>query len=357
LGADGHPWFGGCPDGATAASTVAVGAPSQSASAQGFVVKDYSKPHPAFPNLLAPYTEERIPPPNLRNTPRIDQLLKDGKIMLSMDDAVALALENNLDIGIARYNLSIADTDILRTRAGAVLLGVNTGILQGTPGGGVGGLSGTVGSGAGGTSVAPGGAATGTAGLVSSTLGLGSPVSSYDPILGGTLEIDRAQTLSASSLFGATQININTDTANFNYAQGFQWGTNMLLTFNNTHLTTNQPTILYSPQLNSNFKLELSQHLLQEFGSLPNTRFIRIAKNNREITDIAFKLQLITTVDQIENIYWDLVYAYENLKVQRDALAFAQKTLSDTEKQVKAGVMAPCSLPAHRARCRPTRKF
>ena len=118
----------------------------------------------------------------------------------------------------------------------------------------------------------------------------------------------------------------------------------MLLTFNNTHLTTNQPTIIYSPQLNSNFKLELSQHLLQGFGSLPNTRFIRIAKNNREITDIAFKLQVITTVDQIENIYWDLVYAYENLKVQRDALAFAQKTLSDTEKQVKAGVMAPLQL-------------
>ena len=85
----------------------------------------------------------------------------------------------------------------------------------------------------------------------------------------------------------------------------------MLLTFNNTHLTTNQPTIIYSPQLNSNFKLELSQHLLQGFGSLPNTRFIRIAKNNREITDIAFKLQVITTVDQIENIYWDLVYANE----------------------------------------------
>lgn len=317
---------------------------SQAASAQGFVVKDYSKPHPAFPNVLAPYIEERVPPPNLKNTPRIDQLLKDGKIMLSMDDAVALALENNLDIGIARYNLSIADTDILRTRAGALLLGVNTGVLQGTPGGGVGGLSGIVGSGAGGTSLAPGGAATGTAGLVSSTLGLGSSISSYDPILGATLEIDRAKTLSASSLFGATQINLNTDTANFNYAQGFQWGTNMLLTFNNSHLTTNQPTIIYSPQLNSNFKLELSQHLLQGFGSLPNTRFIRIAKNNRLITDIAFKLQVITTVDQIENIYWDLVYAYENLKVQRDALAFAQKTLSDTEKQVKAGVTAPLQL-------------
>jgi len=312
--------------------------------AQAFVLKDYSKPHRAFPSLIAPYQAEHVPPPNLANTARLDQLLHDGKILLSIDDAVALALENNLDIAIARYNLSIADTDILRTAAGAVILGVNTGILQGTPGGGVGGLSGTVGSGAGGTSVAAGGAATGTAGLVSSTLGLGSTITSFDPIVGGTLQIDRAGTLSASSLSGATQIANNTDTADFNYAQGFHWGTNMSVVFNNSHLSTNQPTTILSPELTSNFKFQLSQHLLQGYGLLPNTRFIRIAQNNRYIADTSFRLQVITTVDQIENIYWDLVYAYENLKVQQEALAFAQKTLSDTQKQVTAGVTAPLQL-------------
>jgi outer membrane protein len=318
--------------------------PQQLPSAQAFVLKDYSKPHRAFPNLIAPYEAEHVPPPNLTNTVRLDQLLHDGKILLSMDDAVALALENNLDIAIARYNLSIADTDILRTAAGANLLGVNTGTLQGTPGGGVGGLSGTVGSGAGGTSIAAGGAATGTAGLVSSTLGLGSAISSFDPIVGGTLQIDRAQTLSASSLLGATQIANNTDTADFNYAQGFHWGTNMSVVFNNSRLSTNQPTTILSPELTANFKFQLAQHLLQGYGLLPNTRFMRIAQNNRHIADTAFRLQVITTVDQIENIYWDLVYAYENLRVQQEALAFAQKTLSDTQKQVTAGVTAPLQL-------------
>jgi outer membrane protein TolC len=326
------------PTPAAAASTAPSGntpapQPQQPPSAQAFVLKDYSKPHRAFPNLIAPYQAEHVPPPNLANTARLDQLLHDGKILLSIDDAVALALENNLDIAIARYNLSIADTDILRTAAGANLLGVNTGTLQGTPGGGVGGLSGTVGSGAGGTSVAAGGAATGTAGLVSSTLGLGSTISSFDPIVGGTLQIDRARTLSASSLTGATQIANDTDTADFNYAQGFHWGTNMSVVFNNSRLSTNQPTTTLSPQLTSNFKFQLAQHLLQGYGLLPNTRFIRIAQNNRHIADTAFRLQVITTVDQIENIYWDLVYAYENLKVQQEALAFAQKTLSDTQKQ------------------------
>jgi outer membrane protein TolC len=118
----------------------------------------------------------------------------------------------------------------------------------------------------------------------------------------------------------------------------------MSVVFNNTRVVSNQPTVSLSPQLNSNFKFELTQHLLQGFGFLPNTRFIRIANNNRIIADTAFRLQVITTVDQIENIYWDLVFAYENLRVQQDALAFAQKTLSDTQKQVGAGVAAPLQL-------------
>ena len=328
----------------TSQSGAVPSAPQPQSTAHDFVLKDYSKGHRAFPNILAPYQAEQVPAPVLSNTPRIDQLLHDGKIMLSMNDAVALALENNLDIAISRYNLNIADTDILRTAAGAVLLGINSGVVQGTPGGGVGGLSGTVGSGAGGTTVAAGGAATGTAGIVSSTLGLGSAISSFDPILNGTLQADRATTLSTNALLGRTTVKGDTDTADFNYSQGFHWGTNMSVGFNNTRTVTDQTTTTLSPQLNSNFKFQLNQHLLQGFGFLPNTRFIRIANNNHNIADTAFSLQVITTVDQIENIYWDLVYAYENLHVQQDALAFAQKTLSDTQRQIGAGVSAPLQL-------------
>src|SRR5208282_5006349 len=83
------------------------------------------------------------------------------------------------------------------------------------------------------------------------------------------------------------------------------------------------------------------QHLLQGFGFAPNSRFIRIAKNNREISDVAFRLQITSTVDQIENMYWDLVYAYENVRVQKEQLAFAQRTFSDTQKQVQIGTLAP----------------
>jgi outer membrane protein len=314
--------------------------PSAPASGQQqFVLRDYSKPRRAFPNVIAPYKPEEVPPPNLANTPRIDQLVRDGKLYLSMDDAVALALENNLDIAIARYNMGIADTEILRSKGGANnFFGVNTGIVQNTPGGGVGGLSGTVGSGPGGTTAAPGGIGAGTNGLVSSTLGLGPQITSFDPIVSATLQSDHARFECTSVFCGSEQ---NTTTANFNYVQGLQWGTNLGIGFTNSRITTNNPFTIISPSLNSGFKLQLTQHLLQGFGFLPNQRLIRITKNNREITDVAFRLQIITTVDQIENLYWNLVYAYEDVRVQQEALAFAQKTLSDNQKQVQIGSLAP----------------
>lgn len=309
--------------------------------AQPYLGHDYSKSVKPFPAVLAPYKARSVPEANLANTSRMEQLMRDGKIYLSMDDAVALALENNLDLDLARYNLNIADTDILRARAGSNILGVNTGIVQNTPGGGVGGLSGTVGSGTGGTSVAAGGAGTGTNGLVTSTLGIGSPITSFDPTITGTFQMDRDYALSGSALSGRAVTNNNTGTAQVSYQQGFHTGTNLLVGFNNSHVTTNNPLSALSPTIGSNFQFRVTQELLQGFGFLPNTRFIRIAKNNREISDVAFRLQVITTVDQIENLYWNLVYAFENVRVQQEALAFAEKTLADNQKAVRVGTLPP----------------
>ncbi len=308
-------------------------------SSQPFDVQEYAHPQSHFPNPLAPYTARHVAPPNLANTPRIDQFLHDGKLYISMNDAVALALENNLDIAIARYNLNIADTDVWRAKAGSSILGVNSGVVQNTPGGGVGGLGAQVGSGQGGTSVAAGGAGTGAGGLVVSTLGSGTLITSFDPILTGTLQLDRLRTQCSAFLCVGTEQ--NTSTANFSYTQGFQWGTNLAVGFNNSRFTTGSSFSSLSPALSSSFRAQVTQHLLQGFGFAPNTRFIQIAKNNREISDVAFRLQITTTVDQIENMYWDLVFAYENVRVQKEQLAFAQKTLSDNQKQVEIGTLAP----------------
>jgi len=318
-------------------------------AAQQYMNVDYSRSVKPFPNVLAPYRARPVGEADLRNHPRIDQLMRDGKIYLSMDDAVALALEDNLDLELARYNLNIADTDVLRARAGSTILGVNTGIIQNTPGGGVGGLSGTVGSGTGGTSVAAGGAGTGTNGLVSSTLGIGAPITSFDPVLSGTFQMDRGNTLSSSALSGSAVTNTNSGTADVAYQQGFHSGTNLLVDFNNSHTTTNNPLSALSPIISSNFQFRVTQELLQGFGFLPNTRFIRIARNNREISDVAFRLQVITTVDQIENLYWNLVYAFENVRVEQEALAFSQKTLADDEKQVQVGTLPPIQVVSARS--------
>ncbi|HWY20116.1 MAG TPA: TolC family protein [Candidatus Acidoferrum sp.] len=311
------------------------------AQPQAVHLQDYSKPRSAFPHLLLPYLPQQLAQPNLANSPRIDSLMRDGKIYLSIDDAVALALENNLDLDIARYNLNIAAADLLRAKSGANILGISTGIVQNTPGGGVGGLGGTVGSGTGGTTVAAGGAGAGTSGLVSSTLGLGSPITSFDPVLTSTLQLDKNETESVNSLSPVPVLAQNTYTADFGYTQGFQWGTTLTAGFNNTHVTTNSPISLLTPDLTSNFQIKFTQNLLQGFGSLPNTRFIRIAKNNREISDVAFRLQVITTVDQIENIYWDLVYAYENVRVQEESLTYTQKALEDSKRQAQVGTVPP----------------
>ena len=309
-------------------------------ASQPFDVREYSKPRAPFPNFAAPYTPRRVAPPNLANTPRIDQLMHDGKLYISMNDAVALALENNLDIAIARYNLNIADTDVWRAKAGASTLGVNNGVVQNTPGGGVGGLGTQVGSGQGGTSLGAGGAGAGLSGLVQSTFGSGPQITSFDPILTSTLQIDRFNNDLCNNPFCAPAEQ-NTSTANFNYTQGFQWGTNLTVGFNNSRLTSGSDFAAVTPQLSSSFRATFTQHLLQGFGFAPNTRFIRIAKNNREISDVAFRLQITTTVDQVENMYWDLVYGYENVRVQKEQLAFAEKTLSDNKKQVEIGTLAP----------------
>jgi outer membrane protein TolC len=318
-----------------------VQTPAQPAQPQPIHLKDYSVPRSAFPHMLHPYMAQELSQPNLGNSPRIDSLMRDGKIYLSINDAIALALENNLDLEIARYNLNIASADLLRAKSGANILGVNTGVVQNTPGGGVGGLGGTVGSGTGGTTIAAGVAGTGTNGLVGSTLGIGSSITPFDPELTGTLQLDKNNTESTSALSPVPILAQNTYTANFGYTQGFAWGTALTAGFNNSHLTTNNPTSLLSPSLASNFQFRVTQNLLQGFGSLPNTRFIRIAKNNREISDVAFRLQVLTTVDQVENMYWDLVFAYENVRVQEESLTYAQKALEDSKRQAQVGTAPP----------------
>jgi outer membrane protein TolC len=292
---------------------------------------------PTSRNPFSAYSADQVPRPDLTNSALLGQLIRDGKLYLSLKDVIRLALENNLDLAISRYNLPIANTDILRTRAGGIFRGVNAGVVQGTPGGGVGGFgTGAPGAGAGGTTSGAGGAGAGASGLVQSTLGTGTPVASYDPLITGLVGAEHQTTpLANQQIYGVPSLQSNTGQASVTYAQAFPTGTSFTVEFNNSRQTTNSPFFNLSPVLNSMFRFAFQQELLAGFGFGPNLRYLSIAKNNKKISDIAFKDQVIATITQIKNIYWDLVNAYEQARVNEQSLAFAQQSLDNARKQLQ----------------------
>ncbi|HTS04437.1 MAG TPA: TolC family protein [Candidatus Eisenbacteria bacterium] len=292
---------------------------------------------PKSHNPLNAYMPDSVPEPVLSNSPRLDQMVRDGKMYLSLKDAIELALEDNLDLAIARYNLPIANTDIVRTKAGGFFRGVNTGVVQGTPGGGVGGFgTGAPGAGAGGTTGGAGGAGAGASGLVQSTLGTGTTVSSFDPFINVNGGVEHQTSPVANrQIYGVPSLQLNTGQVNALFTQAFPTGTSINFAWSNSRQTTNSPYFNLSPTLSSTFRFQVQQELLAGFGFGPNLRYLRIARNNKKISDIAFKDQVIATVTQIENIYWDLANAYEQTRVNEQSFNFAQQTLENAKKQLQ----------------------
>jgi outer membrane protein TolC len=293
-----------------------------------------------FDQLLRPsrnpidiYRGRSVAPPSLANSTRLDTLVRDGKLYLSLRNAIDLALENNLDLVIARYNLPIAQMDVQRTSAGGSVRGVNTGVVSGTPGGGAGGAG--AGTGAGGTSSGAGGAGAGASGIVSSTLGTGTSVSSFDPYINAQIYSDHtSQQLTNQQLYGVQVYKLNTNLLNMSYGQSFPTGTYLEMDWDNNRTTSNSPDNGLNPQFYASTRFLFQQQLLAGFGLGPNLRFLRIAKTNQKISDIAFKAQVIATVTQICDLYWDLVSAYDNEQVGERSVAFATETLETSRKQL-----------------------
>jgi outer membrane protein TolC len=297
-----------------------------------------------FDQLLLPshnpidmYRGKLVAPPSLANSTRLDSLIRDGKLYLSLRDAIDLALENNLDLVIARYNIPIAQMDVMRTQAGGSVRGVNTGVVSGTPGGagaGVFGGGSGAGAGAGGTSSGAGGAGAGASGLVTSTLGTGTNVNHYDPLIQATGYVDHTtQLLPNQVLLGVPVIHQNTILGNVSYSQAFPTGSSIQVAWDSNRQTTNSPNNTLNPQLNSSFEFYAQQELLAGLGLATNLRYLRIAKTNQQVSDIAFQAQVIATVTQICDLYWDLVSAYDNEQVGERSMEFAQQTLAISRKQ------------------------
>src|SRR5216684_763558 len=272
---------------------------------------NFSRAPKPFPNLINPYRPIKIEEPGLTNSPRIDQLIHDGKLELSLQDAVELALENNMDIVVQRYNPWFADTGILKARAG--------GFGGGTPGAVFGGSTASI------------------------------PFLSFDPLLTSTLSIDDRNIPVNNPLTSGTgtgvsalvPLTIHTSTFNTQYSQGFQTGTSLFAAWDNTRSSSNSAANLFNPSVTTTLFAGFQQQLLNGFGRSVTTRNIRIANNNRKIADWAFTQQAITTVTNTINTYWELVFARENVKVQQQAVTVAEKLSNDNKKQLEIGTMAP----------------
>jgi len=286
---------------------------------------------PRSRNPLAPYLPSKAPELSLTNSPRLENLIRDGKIYLSLHDAIALAIENNLDLAYFRYNFPIAQTDLLRTKSGSAANGVNTNIAQNTQGG----FNASSGGGGGG-STSTGLSAAGAGGIVTSTLGAGASVPSFDPFLIFQGYVDHTVTQEANQfLEGTPVLKQNTIKVLSQYTQSFPLGTNVTVNYLGERVTSNTPYAAINPELYSNFQLQITQPLLAGFGLSSNERYIHLAKRNVLITDLAFRAQVIATVTQVANIYWDLVNAYDSEQISVRSLGFANKNLSDDQKQLE----------------------
>lgn len=270
---------------------------------------NYSRAPKAFPTLLAPYSPVAIPEPGLSNSPRIEQLIHDGKLELSLQDAVELALENNLDIVVARYNVWFADTDLLRTQGG--------GVGRGTSG----------------------------ASIPFSQANI--PLLTFDPQIAGNYAINSQVVpvnnpfISGTGIRSISALPIHTSTFNTQYAQGFSPGTTMFVNWDNTRSSSESPALLFNPSVQTSINIGFQQQLLKGFGKSINKRQIYIAKNNRKIADLAFAQQAITAITNTITAYWELVYARENVNVQQQAVTVSEKLYNDNKKQLEIGTMAP----------------
>jgi outer membrane protein len=303
-----------------------------------------------------PYQERLIAPVDMSNSARIHQLLRSGNIYLSLTDAIALAIENNLDIELQRYTLPSADTELQRAKGGGQLRGLLYNLAEVPVG--VGGPDSPLVTSAASPTFSVGSVPTNPSELgalaeaqdnlsVQGTIpfSAGPVIPQFDPALTGQLNWNHSTTPeSEPASVGTPALATNTTLADAGYTQGFGPGTQLNVAFNNQRQTLNSIESSYSPFTSSNIGFTITQPLLRGFGLALNRRFIRIAKNERKIAGLLLQQQLIATVYGVVRLYTDLVALYEDVKVKEETLASAERLYSDTKAQVDEGTQAPIEL-------------
>jgi outer membrane protein len=303
--------------------------------------------------LINPYRPREVSPVSWRNSRRVFDLMRAGQLYLSLDDAIALALENNLDIELERFLPKISDTDVLRAQGGGLLRGLS--LLVNEPPPGIGGPNGPLL-----TNLTAGSTPTplvntnfSDIALISqqqnnlSVTGLipmsnGPVIPQYDPIVSGMANGQHVSTPESSTvLSGSNWLAQKEVNANLGLNAGYSPGTQLSVNFDNSRYATNATKYTYNPFVNSSFGITITQPLLQGFGANLNRRYIRIARNSRKVADLVFRQQVIDTISGVARLYTDLVSLNEDVKVKQEALRLAERLYQDNKNQVEQGTQAP----------------
>jgi outer membrane protein len=308
-------------------------------------------------SFISPYEVKPVPAVNLQNSQRIFDLLRAGQLYLSLADAIALALENNLDIEVERYLPRIAQTDVQRAKGGGLLRGLS--LLVDEPPPGIGGPNGPLLTNLTASSTPAPAVNSNFSDVALITqqqndlsvtgalpLSIGPAIPQYDPAISGLLNWAHQSTPEYNPLITGTSnwLVTNNFNGNLGFTQGFSPGTQLSMTFENTRLTSDAARYTYNPILNSSLGFTITQPLLRGFGIDLNRRFIHIAKNNDKIADLVFRQQVIDTVAGIARLYTDLVSLNEDVKVKREGLQLAQRLYEDNKNKVDQGEQAPIEL-------------
>jgi len=318
--------------------------------------------------ILRPYSPRNVALPSFENSPRLLELLRGGELRISLNDAIALAIENNLDVELERYAIPLARTETLLARGGGLPRGILFTLAQ--PPTGVGGpqsplLTQAATQSTPGTTVASNALELGVLGepqvnlsmLGTIALSNGSPLPQFDPVLNASYNWSHQSTPEINNFIaGVPTLESNVTTGNVSFDQGFGYGTNVNLSFSNTETNANATSWVVNPYINSDAALTVTQPLLRGFGRRVNDRFIRVAMGEQKISALLFRQQLIEVVYGVVRLYTDLVALAEDVKVKEDTLAFAQKLLADNQAQVEEGTLAPLELSRARAQVSASRQ-
>jgi len=293
---------------------------------------------PSAPVVVRPYLAPYIPPVRLVNSGRLASLVRAGMLYLTVQDAIALALENNIDLEVARYNPILSEWQLERSQAGGALPGVPSSAAQA---GNVANGQGVAGSQAA-AGVSTGGNGNGGTSATNATIAQIGPISqTLDP----TIQENTVFSHQTAPQANATQTILpvlvsDTKSSSFTYQQGFVIGGNVTVSYRDSYLNEDAPTDVLNPSSAPSLTVTYQQNLLRGFGIGVNARTIRVSQLNVEASGQNFKTQVSTTVNQVLNLYYALAAGQEDIKAKTNAVQVAEQFYQNSGIQERAGTLA-----------------